>query len=162
MIAEEAWSCIWQELIVYKKGLKTVSDRPNGKVDYNFSGKMLEEMILELSRLITNYSGPDWNAKETANRVIDLLIQHRALIQTELNEVNSGMRKLTDKDFLGPKEWARRLNLQDVKFGGIDDDRFKYFLDAEQKFKDKKVAEFRKRALELSSEKQIKQGYYSR
>ncbi len=30
--------------------------------------------------------------------------------------------------------------------------------DAEQKFKDKKVAEFRKRALELSSEKQIKQG----
>ena len=104
MIAEEAWSCIWQELIVYKKGLKTVSDRPNGKVDYNFSGKMLEEMILELSRLITNYSGPDWNAKETANRVIDLLIKHRALIQTELNEVNSGMRKLTDKDFLGPKE----------------------------------------------------------
>ncbi len=50
-------------------------------------------------RLITKYSGPDWNAKETANRVVDLLIEHRALIQTELNEVNSGARKLTDKDF---------------------------------------------------------------
>ena len=158
VIAEEAWSCIWQELIVYKKGLKTVSDRPNTEVDFNFSGEMLEEMILELSRLITKYSGPDWNAKETANRVVDLLIEHRALIQTELNEVNSGARKLTDKDFLGPKERARRMNLQDVKFGGMDDDRFKYFLYAEQKFKDKKVAEFRKRALELSSEKQIKQG----
>ena len=159
VIAEEAWSCIWQELILYKKGLKTVSDRPgNTEVDYNFSGEMLEEMILELSRLITKYSGPDWNAKETANRVVDLLIEHRALIQTELNEVNSGARKLTDKDFLGPKERARRLNRQDVKFGGMDDDRFKYFLDAEQKFKDKKVADLKKRALELSSEKQIKQG----
>jgi hypothetical protein len=155
VIAEEAWSCIWQKLIVYKKGLKTVSDRPNAEMEYNFSGEMLEEMILELDRLITKYSGPDWNAKETANRVVDLLIQHQALIYTELNEVNSGMRKLTDKDFLGPKERARRLNFQDVK---MDDDRFKYFLDAGQKFKDKKIAGLKKRALESSSEKQIKQG----
>ena len=103
VIAEKAWSCIWRELIVHKKGLKIVDNRPNAKAEYNFSSEMLEEMIRELSRLITKYSGPEWNAKETANRVVNLLTEHRALLYTELNDVISGARKLTDKDFLGLK-----------------------------------------------------------
>ena len=65
-------------------------------------------MLTELNRLITKYHGPDWNNKPTANRVVELLTEHRALVQTELNEVNTGVRKLTDRDFLGPKERERR------------------------------------------------------
>eukprot|EP01082_Thalassiosira_pseudonana_P014238 g12977.t1 g12977 contig7:587793-589625(-) len=32
VIASEAWNCIWEELIVNKRGLKTVSDRPLAEV----------------------------------------------------------------------------------------------------------------------------------
>mmetsp|Transcript_15458 Transcript_15458/g.32748 ORF Transcript_15458/g.32748 Transcript_15458/m.32748 type:complete len:133 (+) Transcript_15458:492-890(+) len=76
---------------------------------------MLEEMIREQDRLIAKYSGAEWNAKPTANRVVELLVEHRVLIQIELNEVNSGLRKLTDRDFLGPKERRRRLKLKEKK-----------------------------------------------
>ena len=92
------------------KGLKMVYDRP-GLVedDYNFSAEMLEEMIWQLDRLTDKYGSPEWNAKATANRVVELLVEHRALIQVELNKVTAGARKLTDRDFLGPKERRRRL-----------------------------------------------------
>jgi hypothetical protein len=39
----------------------------------------------------------------------------------------------------------------------MDDDRFKYFLDTEQKFRDTKIADLKKMALESSSEKRINQ-----
>ena len=105
VIAPEAWDCVWQELIKNGKGLKTVNDRPGFvEEDYNFSAEMLEEMIFELDYLINKYSGPEWSTRETANRLVELLTEHHALIQAELDEVNSGIRKLSDKDFLGPKE----------------------------------------------------------
>ena len=105
VIEEEAWDCIWEELIKNGKGLKTVTDKPGYNGDeYGFSAEMLEEMIAELDRLIAKYASPEWNTKETANRLVELLTEHHALIQAELDEVNSGIRKLTDKDFLGPKE----------------------------------------------------------
>ena len=109
VIAPETWDCVWEELIVNGKGLKTVFDRP-GYVenDYSFSAEMLDVMVQELDWLITKYSSPEWNTKATANRVVELLSGHRVLIQAELDEVNSGVRKLTDKDFLGPKERERR------------------------------------------------------
>lgn len=53
VIEEETWDCIWDELIVKGKGLKTVKDRPNSEQEYSFSAEMLEEMISELDRLIT-------------------------------------------------------------------------------------------------------------
>jgi len=113
VIAEETWNCIWEELIPRGQGLKTVYDRPGFvESDYNFSVEMLEEMITELDRLITKYSGSDWNTKDTANRIVELLGEHRDLIQTELDEVNSGVRQLTGKDFLGPKERRRRLQVK--------------------------------------------------
>ena len=143
VIAAEAWDCIWEELIKNGKGLKTVYDRPDGENEhsYNFSGEMLEEMILELNRLITKYSGNGWNTQATANRVVELLGEHRALIQTELDEVNSGVRKLTDKDFLGPKEreHRRRLKTEENSDIGQEDalqkqqEHSKYFDALEQK-----------------------------
>lgn len=109
VIDSEAWGCIWTELIQNGKGLKTVADRPSlSEEDYNFSAEMLEEMLKELDRLITKYSSNDWNTLETANRIVDLLTEHRGLVQTELDDLNSGRRKLTAKDFLGPKERKKR------------------------------------------------------
>jgi len=112
VIAQEAWDCIWAELIERGKGIKTVDDRPGFvESDYNFSAEMLEEMVLELNRVITKYSDAPWNTLETANRLVELLGWHVGLIQTELDEVNSGRRRLLERDFLGPKERRRRLQV---------------------------------------------------
>lgn len=61
-----------------------------------------------LNRTITKYGSDEWNTLPTSNRIVELLSEHRVLIQTELDEVNAGRRKLTDKSFLGPKERERR------------------------------------------------------
>ena len=104
LIPEDAYECIWTELLVRKKGLKTFIDREGvTERDYNFSEEMLAEMILELERLITKYSGPNWNIKPTANYLVELLEEHLDLIENELLEVQAGIRKLKRDDFLGPK-----------------------------------------------------------
>ena len=138
VIAQEAWDCIWEELIKNGKGLKTINDKPGfNPDDYNFSAEMLQAMIDELTRLIDKYSGPQWNEKETANRVVELLTEHRLLIEEELVEVNSGVRTLTDKDFLGPKERALRKKIQAVddtpaSTSEKDNDYSRYFLELDQ------------------------------
>ena len=104
LIPEDAWECIWSELIVNKKGLKTFIDREGVEErDYNFSEPMLNDMIQELERLISKYNGPDWNMKLTANYLVELLGEHLVLIQVELDELKSGARTLTKSDFLGPE-----------------------------------------------------------
>ncbi len=125
---------VWEELIPKGKGLKTVYDRPGlTESDYNFSAEMLEEMILELNRLISKYGSSPWNTKITANKVVSLLTEHRGLVQEELDEVLSGRRLLTEKDFLGPKERERRrlaagkANEEDQK------DYSRYFFEMDQK-----------------------------
>ena len=69
---------------------------------------MLGEMIHELDRLITKYGASPWNAKATANKLVSLLTEHRALVQEELDDVLAGRRVLTEKDFLGSKEREKR------------------------------------------------------
>jgi len=157
VIDPKAWDCIWTELIQNKKGLKTVSQRPGFvEKDYNFSKEMLEEMIWQLDRLILKYRGSLWNTKETANRIVELIVEHRSLIQTELKEVNSGVRELSERDFLGPTERRRRLKVKEEEEpdGGGDGaassssaakkekkDHTEYFNDLERKaFRDKRKA----------------------
>ncbi|GFH53310.1 hypothetical protein CTEN210_09786 [Chaetoceros tenuissimus] len=98
VISEDAWHCVWKELIVNRKGLKTFLERPHTEEEYNFSAE----------RLIAKYGSEEWNTKATANRVVELLTWHRGLIKTELDEVNAGTRVLTDNDILGPKERMKR------------------------------------------------------
>ena len=105
VIEEVAWECIWTELIVNHKGLKTFIDRPNcSEEDYNFSAEMLELMIAQLDRLITKYSAPEWIILEISQDLVALLDEHRTLIQEELAEILNGTRKLSNNDFLGPRE----------------------------------------------------------
>lgn len=109
LIEEDAWECIWTELIVNKKGLKTFIDREGfTEQSYNFSEEMLSEMLHELDRLIDKYSSPEWNTKQTAQALVTLLQEHRALVQTEHDEVVTGQRVLKDTDMLGPKERKKR------------------------------------------------------
>ena len=104
LIPEDAYECIWTELIINKKGLKTFIDREGlTERSYYFSEEMLESMVNQLNRLITKYSGPDWNFKTTANYLVELLGEHLALIEAELVDVRSGRRQLREEDFLGPK-----------------------------------------------------------
>lgn len=134
VIAQEAWDCIWDELIRKHKGLKTVVQRPGFvEEDYNFSEEMLEAMIWQLNRLITKYGGPDWNRKATANRIVELLVEHRALIQVELNEVRTGVRELSERDFLGPKARRRLMTAKNETEAGAREDRSAYFDDLERR-----------------------------
>jgi hypothetical protein len=109
VIASEAWDCIWDELIAKGKGLKTVVNRPtHGEDAHRFSAEMFGEMITELTRLITKYSSSEWNTLSTSNRLVDLLTEHRELIQSELNELDAGSPQLSVQDFLGPMEREKR------------------------------------------------------
>lgn len=104
LIPEDAYPCIWNELITNKKGLKTFIDREGyGEHDYNFSEEMLVEMVNELNRLVIKYGGVKWNSLPTANYVVELLSEHLDLIETELDEVRQGQRRLSSEDFLGPE-----------------------------------------------------------
>lgn len=178
VIAPEAWDCIWEELIANGKGLKTVSDKPGyNSEDYNFSAEMLQEMIAELTRLIDKYSLPEWSSKETANRVVELLTEHRTLILDELADVELGLRKLSDGDFLGPTERARRkLQAKEAKddksdtydTSDIDNniktkdeeedkDYAQYFLEMDQKRWTYRKREMRHIAMETARLTRIKQ-----
>lgn len=150
LISDEAWACIWEELIPNGKGNRMVNDR-EGYVeeDYNFSAEMLEEMVDELNRLITKYGSSPWSAKSTANRLTELLMEHLALIQMELNDVRSGARTLTERDFLGPKERERRRQLKAMEEGKTEatisvqekKKHFEYFHALESKVKTTRRAE---------------------
>ena len=87
-----------------------------------------------------------------------MIVEHRDKVQTELNEVNSGVRKLTDRDFLGPKEGARRrkLTLQDVT-ADEQKDHSEYFLALEQKSKEKRLREMIELALRSEREAPLKE-----
>lgn len=53
MIDQEAWECIWDEIIVSRQGGIVANDRPNWLLqDYHFSSEMLEAMLTELNRWV--------------------------------------------------------------------------------------------------------------
>jgi len=102
IVPETAWDCVWKER------------NPNGgfpklENQRHFSLEMLEEMGLELSRLIDKYS--NGYKKEIARTLVEILVEQRASLQMETNMINSGAYELTDRDFLGPKERFRRSQL---------------------------------------------------
>ena len=159
VIDPEAWNCVWEEMIKNHKGLKTVYDRPVSTETINFSSEMLTGMLQELNRLITKYSGSGWNTKATANRIVELLTEHRALIQTELNDVLSGRRQLTDKDFLGPKERAARKKAKLLKSAETEieeQDFTQYFLAIEKKMEENRRAALKQRALKSARADRLK------
>ncbi len=63
-----------------------------------------------IDKYSSNESPDFWYAKQTAQDLVALFIEHRALVQDELDEVRTpqGRRKLSTEDFLGPRERAKR------------------------------------------------------
>ncbi|KAL7545561.1 hypothetical protein ACHAWF_008911 [Thalassiosira exigua] len=163
LISNEAWDCIWTELIPNGRGMRMVRDR-EGYVeeDYNFSAEMLQGMVDEYDRLILKYGDAYWSSKPTAVRLRQLLMEHRASVQLELNDVNSGARRLSDRDFLGPDERERRRRLKAIEEGrdpeeGASDPatrakekkrHFEYFAALEEKVKSTRRAEKAKKRQE--------------
>jgi len=107
LIEEGAWECIWSELIVRKKGVKTFLDREGlSERSYNFSGDMILLMVHEVDRLIEKYDV--WTEKVAQDLVI-LLREHREMLESELKDVQEGRILLDNLDVLGP-EARKRMN----------------------------------------------------
>lgn len=159
----QAWDCIWAELIQNGKGLKTVYDRPGFvESDYDFSVEMLDKMLEQLDYTLDKYSSPEWNTKDTANRIVDLLTEHRQLVQTERNQAAAGgggrNRNLKDSDFLGPAERARRRELQrqqDPNAAKEKKDHSQYFKSIEAKLLEKKRRDMREMARKVAADNKV-------
>jgi len=75
MIDEEAWECIWNTLIINKKGLKTFIDRGGlTEHSYDFTFEMTNEMWYQLERLITKYGV---KSDQVAQDLVALLTEHQ-------------------------------------------------------------------------------------
>ena len=70
---------------------------------------MLNQMILEYTRLITKYSATKWHWRQTSKDLVVYFNEHLEAIQQELVEVQTGERVLKNDDFLGP---ATRRNMK--------------------------------------------------
>jgi len=124
LISDDAWECVWNELLVEKKGFNTFIDRKQmDDRDYNFSEEMLNLMITELDRLLSKYSEDIWVASSIAQNLLEILQEHRDDLQIELEEVQSGTRRLRFNDFLGPntrKKRAKERLEKNLYWGNID------------------------------------------
>lgn len=86
VIAEEARACVWEELILRNKGVRTMRDRTGLSEDsYGFTPEMLSEVIVELTRLKEKYSSPEWSNKQTAHDLVELLEEYIIDINVDLH-----------------------------------------------------------------------------
>ena len=81
----------------------TFDDRDTSQ-DPNFSEAMIEAMVEEVTRLVDKYSADPWTDDINANRIVLLLSEHLPLLRTELEELQTGVRTLTEKDIMMPYE----------------------------------------------------------
>ena len=84
-----AWDGIWRRPLFVESWRAVFAC---SYLSYNFSAEMLEAMTVELNQFILKYGSSYWNLRATANRLVELLMEHRVLIQLQLNDVNAGTR----------------------------------------------------------------------
>mmetsp|Transcript_15138 Transcript_15138/g.21597 ORF Transcript_15138/g.21597 Transcript_15138/m.21597 type:complete len:417 (-) Transcript_15138:9-1259(-) len=74
VISEQARPCIWEELIINRKGVRSFPDRDMGgppEEAFKFSISQMEQMIQELERVRNKYSSPEWSGNSLA---VDLVV----------------------------------------------------------------------------------------
>jgi len=77
VIAKEARPCIWDELMIRKKGLRNMKDRSGPEQSiYKYKLEYLAEMLNELNRLKTKYSLTEWSYKKTAQDLVIILDEY--------------------------------------------------------------------------------------
>jgi len=87
VISKEARACIWKEIVVNRKGVRTLLDRGGSPTsEYGFTAEHLQEMIDELTRLRDKYSSPGWAGKQTAQDLVSILSQDIQNIELELTD----------------------------------------------------------------------------
>merc|ERR1712157_277934 len=88
VIHHDALPCIWEELMINGKGLRTMRDRTGESSLFKFKLEHLHEMISELTRLKTKYSGPEWISKQTAQHLISILNEYILDVTSEIESGN--------------------------------------------------------------------------
>jgi hypothetical protein len=102
VIDQSTWSCIWDKIIDKHEGPQSFAiDQIEGP---NFSARMLEAMIEEVTRVRDKYSQGSWATDENAARLVELVNEQLADLIIELGEVNSGVRTIRSTDILLPEE----------------------------------------------------------
>jgi len=88
VIGEEAWPCIWEELIVNGKGPKIMTDRvgPHPEEAYNFTDEQLVHMLTELRRLKDKYDAPEWSFKKVARDLVEILGEYITDVSDAIKE----------------------------------------------------------------------------
>lgn len=83
VIPEDAWQCIWEELLVNKKG--SMMDRENYDIDdYEFPRFLVEAMLEELNRLVSKYTQSPWSGQTNAQSLVMILGMHKMSLEEEL------------------------------------------------------------------------------
>ena len=86
MVEDEAKRCVWEELGIRKKVLKTYVYREGyGDYEYTFTEEHLQVILDKLSRIISKYSSTDWSSNDTAQDLVSIITLHQSLIQNELD-----------------------------------------------------------------------------
>lgn len=87
VISKEARACIWKEIVINRKGVRTLLDRGGAPTsEYGFTAEHLQEMIDELTRLRDKYSSPGWASKQTAQDLVSILNQDIQNVELELTD----------------------------------------------------------------------------
>jgi len=74
VIEDEAWTCIWEELLVRRKGPRTMLDRVGPPAEaFNFTTEEYVEMLIELNRLKDKYNSVEWSLSHQAQDLVTIL-----------------------------------------------------------------------------------------
>jgi hypothetical protein len=108
VIDQSTWPCLWDKIIDKHEGPQSFAiNQISGP---NFSARMLESMIEEVTRVRDKYSQGSWATDDNAIRLVELVDDQLADLIIELGEVNSGARTIRATDILMPDE---RKNLSE-------------------------------------------------
>jgi len=89
VIAEEARDCIWDEIMIHKKGLRNMRDRSGQSQSlYQFKLEYLNEIVKELTRLKTKYSLTEWSYTQTAKDLVLILDEYIADVNSNIADGN--------------------------------------------------------------------------
>ena len=139
-----------------------MEDRPGYQAkdsyEYNFSPEMLTAMLTELERMITKYSEPEWTSKPTAVRLVEILIEQKGQVQSELDQFSTGQRRLKRKEYLGPRTRARRRATRNEEAPKTEVSG--YFISLEQKRFDNKRRALHKEKIKTEKEERRGQRDY--
>jgi len=87
VVSIEARGCIWEEITLRNKGVRTMIDRSGKENEYGFTQEMLEAMVVELNRLINKYSSSLWDGNIVAQDLVEILNEYVIDVSAELSDL---------------------------------------------------------------------------